>query len=67
MEGAQYDLFLFLLDEYELRKHRAHVESLQRLARHQGATADDYSAELEAIALEESRRAEEARNQPPDF
>jgi hypothetical protein len=57
MDGASYDLFLMLMEDYELRKHKAVLESAQRLERHHGFAGDDYVAELEAVEAELKRRA----------
>lgn len=63
MDGTQYDMYLLLLADYELRAHREVIESAQRLLRHQGGYAsEDYTSELEAIDAEiERRRIEKAR------
>lgn len=62
MDGTQYDLFLVLMSDYELRDHRLQVEAAHRLLRHQGGYAgDDYSNELAAIDAEFERRFVEAR------
>lgn len=59
MEGHQYDLFLFLMDDYQLEQHQRVLEAAQRLQRHQGLGAEDYTSELDAIAMEMRRRKEE--------
>lgn len=66
MDGSQYDLFLMLLTDYELREHREKLVAAQRLERHIGFAGDDYSAELEAIATETTRRNEEKASRGVD-
>lgn len=61
MDGNQYDLFLALLDEYELDRHEKHLQAAQRMQRHNGLGGEDYEAELDSIKTEKMRRAEEAR------
>lgn len=61
MDGTQYDMYLLLLTDDELRKHHETIWAAQRLLRHQGGySSEDYTSELEAIYAELERRAIEA-------
>lgn len=59
MDGQQYDLFLALLDDSELKAHRSHLLAAQRIERHQGTDSGEFDAELDSIAAEFTRRREE--------
>lgn len=65
MDGSQYDLFLMLLEDYELKGHKDKLLAAQRLQQHHGLAGEDYSAELEAIEVESQRRAEDKRSSAP--